>query len=82
MPIVSCLLELRYGRHDDHYHYFGIFFLHHHSPIQSFSHTNSHQTVILIFVIILPLLLEPMKLLPNLWDMIRSTLASIGLVSR
>jgi hypothetical protein len=37
---------------------------------------------VLIFVVIIPLLLEPMKLLPQVWDFIMGVLASVGLVRR
>jgi len=37
---------------------------------------------LLVFVVVVPLLLEPMKLLPQVWEFIMSTLAMVGLVSR
>ncbi|EXJ65286.1 hypothetical protein A1O7_01627 [Cladophialophora yegresii CBS 114405] len=38
--------------------------------------------VLLIFVIIAPLLIEQLKVLPYMWNLIMDMLAKIGLVSR
>jgi hypothetical protein len=37
---------------------------------------------VLIFVVVVPLLLEPMRLLPQAWGFVMNILASIGLVKR
>ncbi|ETN38941.1 uncharacterized protein HMPREF1541_06983 [Cyphellophora europaea CBS 101466] len=37
---------------------------------------------VLIFVVIVPLLLEPLRLLPQAWEYIMQILSSIGLVKR
>ena len=62
---------------------FGLFLLH--LPDPSRHHYGMTQLTILgvlIFVVIVPLLLEPMKLLPQAWEFIMSILASVGLVSK
>jgi hypothetical protein len=39
-------------------------------------------TVVLIFVIVAPLLIEQIKVFPYLWNLLLDLLAKIGLVSR
>jgi len=40
------------------------------------------RAVLLVFVVIAPLVMEPMKLLPQLWHGILGLLASIGIMSK
>ena len=40
------------------------------------------RTALLIFVVVIPLLLEPLKLMPTIWNFILNILSRIGIYSR
>jgi len=51
-------------------------------PSPLWSRTNSTPIVLLAFVVIAPLLIEQLKLLPQIWAFILNILSKVGLVSK